>query len=71
LFGVLAEGTIVQAQNVTYQVNDKAQGLPFPMWAMLVIVVVGLGVFLLCSYLSWRWMRSGSKEYVSEEPQQE
>jgi hypothetical protein len=68
LFGVLAEGIIVQAQNVTVQVNDEAQNVPFPRWAILVIVV-GLLVLFLCFYLTWRWMRSGPEEYYFSEEQ--
>jgi predicted histidine transporter YuiF (NhaC family) len=69
LFGVLAEGIIVQAQNVTVQVEDEAQNVPFPVWAIILLIVLGLLVLLLCLYLTWRWMRSKPKEYVSEEKQ--
>ena len=68
LFGVLAEGTIVQAQNVTIQVADEAQDVPLPLWA---IIVIAAGSVLLCMCLCivCRWMRSGSKDYIPEEQQ--
>jgi hypothetical protein len=48
LFGMLAEGVVVDATNVTAQVYDEEQDTPFNWWIILLIVLASLcccGVF--------------------------
>jgi hypothetical protein len=63
LFGMLAEGTIVQAQNVTVQVVDQEQDVPFPLYAILLIVFVTLSL-CLCVWCLYKAMNS--KEVAEE-----
>lgn len=71
LFGVLAEGTIVQAQNVTAQVQEEAQNVPFPWWAILAIVLGSL-TLCLCMVCICRWFRSAKEDqYIPEQQQQQ
>lgn len=70
LFGVLAEGTIVQAQNVTAQVQEEAQTVPFPWWAILAIVLGSL-TLCLCMFCTCRWFRSSKDQYIPEQQQQQ
>ncbi|KAG7358329.1 cell surface protein [Nitzschia inconspicua] len=72
LFGILAEGTIVQARNVTVQVEDEAQDVPFPVWA-IVTIALGSFTFCLCLCCTCRWMRSGPEKenYIPEQHQRE
>ena len=58
---MLAEGTIVQAQNVTAQVVDTKQDVPFPLWAILLIVILSL---CLCLCMCMWFKKRGAKEAV-------
>lgn len=42
LFGILAEGVIVNAQNVTAEVPDEEQNVPLPVWAIVLIVLASI-----------------------------
>mmetsp|Transcript_62753 Transcript_62753/g.152793 ORF Transcript_62753/g.152793 Transcript_62753/m.152793 type:complete len:534 (-) Transcript_62753:156-1757(-) len=47
LFGMLAEGVVVDAQNVTVQVYDEEQETPFDQWWVILLIVLA-GVCLIC-----------------------
>jgi hypothetical protein len=48
LFAILAEGAIVNAQNVTIEAPDEAQNVPLPVWT---IVLIGLASICFCLVL--------------------
>lgn len=59
LFGILAEGTIVQAQNVTLQVTDEEQKVPVPVWGW---VLIGVLVAALCMCCCLFFKKRSAKE---------
>ncbi len=61
LFGILAEGVIVNAQNVTMQVEDEDQKVPLPIWAILLIALATL-CSCLCIFYIVKRLRRSSKE---------
>jgi hypothetical protein len=61
LFGMLAEGVIVDAYNVTAQVYDEEQQAPLTWWMILLVVLACLCCCCVC-FAMFKKMRKVEKE---------